>query len=202
MKSRRSVPIFVLELALCVLLCGCFSDQKSSESSKRPVQRLKVHKTSTILRNQNSSIQITLPKGWREDKELHEDADLQASNRADEKYVIILSDSKEDFEKMSLSEHSEITRGSIIKILTAPQVTGPVELTINDLPAIQYEIRGSTDNINVVYLHTTVETSQKFYQILAWTVKSRFEKNKSELQEVTNSFQESAAGSTAKGGTS
>jgi len=188
MRLARSFHIFLL---ICVT--GCFSDRQSGDSSKKAVPRLNVHK---VLRSQNGSIQIKLPKGWKEDKELHDEAELQASNRAGEKYVIDLTDNKEDFEKMSLAEHSEITRGSILEVLTSPQVTGPVELTINGSPAIQYEIRGGTENINVVYLHTTVETPSMFYQVLAWTLKSRFEKNKSELQEVTNSFQESAGPST------
>jgi len=194
-KHVRSVHIFVLELVLFLFVNGCFSDRPSGPSSKQPVLRVGVRK---VLRSQDGSIQITLPKGWKEDKDLHDDAVLQASDRLTEKYVIVLSDSKEDFEEMSLAKHSEITRGSILEGLSSPQVTGPVELTINGSPAIQYEIRGGTENIKVVYFHTTVETSGMFYQVLAWTLKSRFEKNKSDLQEVTNSFQESAMAPSSK----
>jgi hypothetical protein len=53
--------------------------------------------------------------------------------------------------------------------------TVPVPLTIDGHPALQDELSGTEDNTNVVFLHTTVDDGDHFQQILAWTLKSRWE---------------------------
>jgi hypothetical protein len=146
--------------------------------------------TRTELKSSDGLTMIKIPQGWTEDKELHQKAELQASDRAREEYIIVLSESKEDFQQMTLEKHSETTRGSLLNSLTNPEVSGPTMLTINGSAAIQYEIRGTIQNMNIVYLHTTIETPENFHQVLAWTLKSRFEKNQTRLRDAINSFQE------------
>ncbi|MFN7140871.1 MAG: hypothetical protein ACK4UN_16165, partial [Limisphaerales bacterium] len=55
-----------------------------------------------------------------------------------------------------------------------------------------YEVSGAMENVNIVYLHTTVEDEDYFHQILAWTLKSRFSKHKDELRDVVSSFKSTA----------
>jgi hypothetical protein len=45
-----------------------------------------------------------------------------------------------------------------------------------------------TDERRVVFLHTTVDHGNHFQQILAWTLKSRWQKQDQLLREVTASF--------------
>jgi hypothetical protein len=68
-----------------------------------------------------------------------------------------------------------------------PSATQPVSL-IDGHPAIQDELTGTESGANVVFLHTTVDDADHFQQILAWTLKSRWEKQNQLLREVTNSF--------------
>ena len=138
----------------------------------------------------DKSAQITIPMGWKEDRYLHDSAELQSSNRSQESYIIVLSESKEDFDQMTLEKHSEITRATLMQSLTGPELGSPVRLTIHNQPALQYEIRGTINNLKVVYVHTTVETAGHFHQILAWTLRSKFEKNRPLLLQLTNSFHE------------
>jgi hypothetical protein len=42
---------------------------------------------------------------------------------------------------------------------------------------------------NLVFLHTTVDDDDHFQQILAWTLKSRWQEQNEQLREATNSFQ-------------
>lgn len=143
-----------------------------------------------VLVSMDKNTQITLLPGWTEDRELHGSAQIQASNRANENYIIVISESKEDFAEMTLEKHSDITRGSLVKSITNSEVEGPTKLTINGNPAVQYIIRGTIGGINATYLHTTVETTGMYHQVLAWTLRSRFDKNKPVLQQVINSFKE------------
>jgi hypothetical protein len=45
-------------------------------------------------------------------------------------------------------------------------------------------------NVEIGYLHTTVETAKNYHQILAFTSLSDFAKNSSKMKQVINSFQE------------
>lgn len=144
-----------------------------------------------VLVGSDGVSQITLPDGWVEDRELHDSAEIQASKRADEMYVIVLSENKADFQDLTLEQHSEITRGLLLQSLTDAEVTGPTAVTsVQGNPTLQYQIRGAIDGINVVYLHTTVETPDSYHQILAWTLPSQFEANDPQLQEIIQSFRE------------
>ncbi len=147
-----------------------------------------------VLMDPGKTIQVTIPSGWKEDRELHESAELQASQRAKELYIIILSESKQDFQQMTLEGHSKITRDTLMGNIKSAELSAPVSMTVGGYPAVQYEISGFVDNLGVVYLHTTVESAGSYHQILTWTLKSMAEKNKPILQKVTESFQEVTAG--------
>jgi hypothetical protein len=49
-------------------------------------------------------------------------------------------------------------------------------------------VSGSQQGVSVVFLHTTLETGDHYYQILAWTLKPRWAQQKELLAEVTRSF--------------
>jgi hypothetical protein len=66
--------------------------------------------------------------------------------------------------------------------------TDSVSLTIDDHPALQDEPTRTEKGNNVVFLHTTVDDGDHFQQILAWTLKSRWQKENQLLREVTRSF--------------
>lgn len=134
--------------------------------------------------------QITLPKGWKEYRKLHENAEIQAAHLRKESYVIILSENKKDFDEMNLEKHSKLTRTGILESLKKPTINRMPDLTISRKPALQFEISGVMNNINIVYIHTTVETKEYFHQILAWTLKSQYDDNKVILQKVITSFKE------------
>jgi hypothetical protein len=137
--------------------------------------------------------QISIPSSWKEDPALHQEAELQASDRANEMYIIVLAESKEDFDAMDIDKYSEIIRTNALQTITSAQVSTPATTTINGYPARQCEIRGTVDNLKVAYIQSAVETPKHFYQILSWTLASRFDKNKSELEKVINSFKEVGA---------
>jgi hypothetical protein len=144
--------------------------------------------------SENGQIQVNLPSGWSKTQGLNEKAELQVAKASNNMFLIVLSESKQDFEKagqkLNLQKHSDLTRGILLKNLTNGQQSQPKSLTVNGKPAVQYEITGSIDKLNVVYLHTTVETDNNYQQILAYTSQDEFAKNRPEMEEVINSFQE------------
>jgi bifunctional DNA-binding transcriptional regulator/antitoxin component of YhaV-PrlF toxin-antitoxin module len=137
--------------------------------------------------------QITIPGGWREDKQLNEKGVIQASNRLNEQYVLVMSNDKQDFAKsMTLSGITKLLREDLSENITEAETTAPIPTTVNGYPAEQFEASGSVQGIKVKYVYTVVDMPQNYYQILAWSLASRFDANKPQLLEVVNSFQKTS----------
>jgi hypothetical protein len=185
---NRAAVRALLAISLALLVFSCTSEQRERLSSA--LNSAGGEKESKIVRSTDGCCSVTVPGSWKEEKELNAQANLQASNRLKELYIIVISESKEDFEGMTLERHSELTRTEFIKSLTTPQVSKASSVIVNQNDGVQYEIAGSINNVKIVAFHTTVETEKYFHQILAWTIKSRVEKNKPVLQKVIQSFKE------------
>ncbi|HKY63611.1 MAG TPA: hypothetical protein VJR29_09345 [bacterium] len=183
MKPIRLKLILGLPLLLCLLTLGCGPREKGPATRK--------------IVSADGHFEITVPGGWKEEKSLNDSADLQASHRPSEMYIVVLSEPKADLDEMTLEGHSKLTRQALIDGVKKPQLSPAFAMKVGDMAALQYEIRGSMDGVNIVYLHTTAESPNYFHQILAWTVPSRFEKNKETLQKVIAMFRE-VPGSTAQ----
>lgn len=133
--------------------------------------------------------QITVPASW--DKlELNEAAEIQVGNLQDEAYLIVLNEAKVDMYGWNLEKHSRVTLGRLLGNMAFPTVSGPKTLTIGKSQAVQYEARGAVDNLNLVYIHTTVDGPKYFSQILAWTLPSKVDTVKPQLLKAIQSFRE------------
>lgn len=165
-------------ILLLALSAGCNLDQVIGQSA------------GSVLKSTDGVSQIAIPAGWKPQTKLNEIAVLQAAVPAQEMYVIVITEPKADFAEMTLDKYSELTRQSLINSLTSPQITPAKKLTINGRQAVQHRIQGTISNLNVIYLHTAIETQKNYHYVLAWTLKSRFEKNEATLQQVTASFKE------------
>lgn len=133
--------------------------------------------------------QITVPGGWGA-MELNDAAEIQVGNAAEEAYLIVLNERKEDLYGWNLDKHSRVTLGRLLTGVASPTVKGPVSLTIGGSPAVQYEIRGAAENRNIVYLHTTVDGPKHFSQILAWTLPSKSGVVIPRLRQAISTFRE------------
>ena len=88
----------------------------------------------------------------------------------------------------TLEKHHDLTRDRMWQKMKNTSATAPMPLTIDGHPALQDELTGTEKGTNVVFLHTTVDDGDHFQQILAWTLKSRWQKQNELLREVTASF--------------
>lgn len=147
-------------------------------------------KPTKVIKSNDGSFQVVVPSGWKEESNLNDTADLQVAHRPSNMFLIVLAENKADLADMSVDRHSQITRDGLTESLQEVSTSEPKDLLVGGLPAVQYEIRGTHENVRIIYLHTTVESPTHFYQILAWTVPSRWEENKKTLERVTGYFKE------------
>ncbi|MEW6208995.1 MAG: hypothetical protein AB1631_11555 [Acidobacteriota bacterium] len=179
-RFNVAMPVLIFLLAFVSCLPRDALKKMSEDASGKP----------KVLRSKDGGSQITIPASWKEETTLNNEAVIQAADVLNEMYVVVLADNKEDFDNMTVEKYSELTRGAMMQGISSPQIGTPSRTTINSYPAMQCEIRGTVENVKIAYLHAVAETPKHFYQILTWTLPSRFEKNRPQLEEVMRSFKE------------
>jgi hypothetical protein len=153
--------------------------------------RERLHRLSTErkeIASDDGKIDVIVPGLWVKMPGLNKQATLQVGDKSKEMYLIVITDAKADVDNMTLEKHHDLTRDRMFQRMKNASATEPVSLTIDGHPALQDELTGTEKGSNVVFLHTTVDEGDHFQQILAWTLKSRWEKQNEQLREITRTF--------------
>jgi hypothetical protein len=140
------------------------------------------------ISSEDGKIKVTVSGMWVKMPELNKEAALQVGYKGKEMYLIVLSEAKSDFPNLTLENHHQVTRDRMLQKMKNSSASESVLLTIDGDPAMQDEVSGTTDGTNVVFLHTTVDDGDHFQQILAWTLKSRWQQQNELLREITRTF--------------
>ena len=140
------------------------------------------------IASEDGKLSVTASGFWVKMPNLNKQAKLQVGYKDNEMYLIVISDAKSAVGNITLEQHHQLTRNRMLQKMKNALATGPVSLTIDGHPALQDEVSGTQNGTNLVFLHTTVDEGDDFQQILAWTLKSRWQKQNPELREATNSF--------------
>ncbi len=167
--------------------------QNSPASGERiGTQSLTVAGNQRILRNDTANIEIVIPSSWTERTNLHDSAELEAADPEKQLFIIVVAEEDEALLRLGLRENSEKYRQLLISQLPIFEGQTATDVSfIGDNFASQYEIRGRiNNNTPVVYLHTTVVTAKRYYQIVGWTSPEQYNFYKSELQAITDTFRE------------
>ena len=142
-----------------------------------------------IVKPGDIQVQVTIPPDWTELSELNDDAVLEVGSVWNDLFLIVIPDNKSDNIDIDLGYYSQIVIERLVSELESAEKSQPLELLIHNNRAIQCEIRATVEDSHVAYLHTSVEDSQNYYQVIAWTMSSQFDNKESVLQEVIQSFQ-------------
>jgi hypothetical protein len=146
-------------------------------------RRLAAERTEII--STEGRVRISVPGNWIQMPQLNAQAIVRAGNKSKEQYLIVLAIAKSDLENMTLQKRHQTARDRMLQSMKNASGSEPVAVTIGGFPALQDELSGTKENTKLVFLHTTVETGDHYYQILAWTLKSRWDQNKELLRELT-----------------
>jgi hypothetical protein len=153
--------------------------------------RERLHRLATEqkeIASDNGKLKVTTSGFWVKRSDLNKEASLQAAYKDKELYLIVITDTKADPDNFALEKQHQVTRNQMLQKMTNASATEPVALTIDGHPALQDELSGAQNNTNVVFLHTTVDDGDHFQQILAWTLKSRWQQQNELLREITRTF--------------
>lgn len=178
---------FARMLTPFLLLFLVFAACNFMEGVKKGVEQAAQPK---VVKSKDGKTQLTVPSTWSEDSTSNPTASLQVVNSLSGMYAAVVTESREDFKTVALEKVTDVVRAQQGKRIEGATFTEPVQTTINGYPAMQYEVRGTIQNVNLAYLNTVVETPDNIHQILTWTLQSKFDANKPTLAEVAQSFKE------------
>jgi Domain of unknown function (DUF4190) len=185
-KNIATAGLILGYIALVIGIMGIPLLVSMIRSDHERLQRLSSERKE--IASEGGKIKVSAPGTWATLTDLNRQASLQVGNKRNEVYLIVISDAKADLDNFTLERHHQQTRDRMLQKMKNPSATEPVSLTIDGHPALQDELTGTEKGANVIFLHTTVDDGDGFQQILAWTLKSRWQKQNQLLREVTESF--------------
>jgi hypothetical protein len=185
-KNIATAGLILGYIALAIGIMGIPLLVSMIQSDRERMHRLTTERRE--IASDDDKTKVIAPGTWTTLPELNKQASLQVGNKHNEVYLIVITDTKADLDNLTLEQHQQRTRDRMLEKMKDASATQPVSLTINGHPALQDQITGTEKGTNVVFLHTTVDDGDHFQQILAWTLKSRWEKQNQLLREVTKSF--------------
>lgn len=144
--------------------------------------------TSKVFTSTDGRSQVTAPGDWRKMPDLNDNAELEIGASFSEKYLVVLTESDEDSADYALEEYATTIRDNFTVDLGNAIVSQPTTMTINGLSAIQYEIRGTIDETEIVYWITAIQGETNLFQVVAWTLAEEADANGDEIQQVIASF--------------
>ncbi len=134
---------------------------------------------------------VELPPGWKTVDSLNPLANLKVGDPVADVYLIVVSEKKSEAKESELGRYSLAVRQRLRSSLADSSEQGPWWISIGAYRALRYEIRGrSQDGMDVIYLHTVVETPEYFHQIVGWAEAKNYPKNQSTLRKVSDSLRE------------
>lgn len=173
-------------LIICVFAVGAYMGYKNTKGQSLTETS---SGTKKIVKVPDTKLSLGIPSHWKKIDDLNEAASLSMGNLFREEYLIVIAETKADFDG-SLTDYSDLTVTAMIDSIDNSTFTEPVSLSINGLPAIQREFSGSVDRTKIAYSHTSIEGSENYYQIIGWTIPSRKTTAFKVIGDVVNSAKE------------
>ena len=145
---------------------------------------------------------MKVPTNMSESFDLNDEASLQYQNIFKELYLIVLDEDLSDFitsiEENDLTDSYSLDLYGHCRLLIdvfAMDVeiineSEPVDLIIDGLPAMQYELEGRIEDVEIYYCCTFIEGKNKFYQVISWTLLDKKNEHANILKKMPLSFEE------------
>jgi hypothetical protein len=144
-----------------------------------------------VLISSDGKWEITVTSSWITSIPLNKDALMQASNLIGAKYLVVIQEDKNSLGKvMTLNSYLDLIRTNMKGKLENPTTTDPLSITVNGKKGKLFEITGTYEKIDVHYLIAIIESKEKFHQLVVWTEKDKFEKEKDDLRKIIDSYRE------------
>lgn len=131
---------------------------------------------------------------------LNDDASLQYKNEMREFYVVVIDESRKDFDDMmqsgelgygaDLDGFSQLLVDDVRETIGDKNTEKPVKTKINGLDARLTSLTGTVEDINVYWRAGYIQGKKDYYQVLCWTLTDNKDKYDAQMTEIIKSFKE------------
>lgn len=177
-QSKHRIPTALALVAVLCLGAAC------SRGEQNPSGGLKT------ITSSDGALQFQVPSGWSQDDDLNEVAALEAGDSDTEAYGVVIADRRSLYASMDLAKFADQQVQELAKGVGLANLKGPERVTVDGKDALQYELKGFRNAVEVVYLYTFVETPDRFLKVITWSLASNFDSNRRVLEQVTGSIRE------------
>lgn len=168
-KTKGWIIVCVVTGLLAVAAFGVAGKFGVQEVQKFIVEGARVEKP---MIGKNGRFKMTVPNNWSAMPKLNPIADIAAGNLLLEQYLMLIAEPKDEV-GTGLEEFAKIVTAQMRAKLGNPQQGEFEKLAIGGFPALRCRIAGKAEGIDIVYLHTSVETPDSLCQVLCWTLAPR-----------------------------
>jgi hypothetical protein len=128
---------------------------------------------------------MTLPDGWREEQE--DGSEFSASRGEEDMFVTVLSEPKSEFD-FGFEEYAGKVVDVLVENVDGEIISGPTPVTANGWSGLQYEVSGTSEGVEIIYLDTVVDGERDFHQVASFTLASSYGENKPAMLELLGGF--------------
>lgn len=141
------------------------------------------------MRSTKSSARLSVPKNWTPNIADNPEATINAGNGFRESYVVVIEeDLNLQQEGATLSDYGIAVVNIISESLENADVLASAQVYANGREGISYDLKGKTQGIGITYVIAVYATETKAFQIVSWSLSSRFASNEKTLRDVVTSF--------------
>lgn len=141
------------------------------------------------ISSKDGALELRVPNSW-DAAELNPVASVQAGDTGTEAYGMVVEDPRRALKDYDLERFAGIQMQELVSDVGLASVAGPETVQVDGKDALQYQLKGLFDGVEVVYLYTFVETPDRFLKVVTWSLASRFEQNRETLERVSLSVRE------------
>jgi hypothetical protein len=184
-------------LALILILSLSACDKIIKEMAASGKEELTIENLKII--NVNEEYSLAIPTYMKEMKSLHDEASLEYANVYKETYIVVIDEGKKEFvalfkeldiydEKLSpLDNYADFQVKSLIESIEKTS-DNSVDIKIKSISSKYHELHGKIDGVKIGYLLGFVESDNKMFMIMTWTLDSRYNKYENTFKTIQKSF--------------
>lgn len=147
----------------------------------------------------DSAVSICVPESWQQCTDLNPHAMLQAGNRNDHHYMVVLKQAREGLPPaLTLQDYSAAQLQQCVdKVVFGRVTSGPSVIGHSGLPACTAEMCAQMNGVSVHYLVASFQCEQCFYTVFLWCDQREFQVQKPVFMQMVASFRTGAASAMA-----
>ncbi len=134
----------------------------------------------------NGNTVVYIPQHWVKGVVKNEEALLTAGNIYKEGYMMLFKVAQSELDVASLEDYESNLISYYLGSLGNVRSEEPKTITTDhNVESRVYKISATIDNVDIIYLLAFMEDDQQnYYQVMTWSLKSRFASNQSDLMNV------------------